>query len=432
MEELLVKAKKVSQAAEVFGVTAEETEVQFEANRLKHVRSKQSNLVALRIIKDGRIGYSVATDEKDIQRLIEDAVETARFGTEAVFAFPGPSEYPAVDIFDARVSGVLTEDMISLGQGMIDAIKGHSPEILCEAGVGRDVVTTRIMNSSGFDASFRQSFFSLAIEGTLIRGTDMLFVGDGDASCHPITDTGKIIKEVKQQLDWAKETAPVPSGMLPVIFTPSGVASGLIGPLMSALNGKTVLEGASPLKDRLGEQVFDKKFNLADDALQPYRPGSRPFDDEGVPCGRNRLIENGVPQAFFYDLQTAALAKKKSTGNGHRGGGLPNPSPNAFVIAAGETSFDDIVADIKEGILIEQLMGAGQGNILGGDFSGNVLLGYRVENGKITGRIKNAMVYGNIYKLLKDIAAVGSDGKWLGGSLFTPSLYLPGISVASK
>lgn len=433
MEELLEKARKVSRSAEVFWATAEETEVQFEANRLKHVRSRQSDLVGLRIIRNGRIGYGVTTDKDDFRGLLDAAIETAEFGTEAIFDFPGQAERGTLEVFDAGVGEVPVEKMIQLGQGIIDAVKEHTPEILCEGGVGRDTITTGIRNSSGLDASFRKSILSLGVEGTLIRGTDMLFVAEGDASCRPIAETDHIIATVIRQLDWAKETAPVPTKTLPVIFTPNGVASALVGPLMSALNGRMVLEGASPLGDKLGVRVFDRKFNLYDDALREYRPGSRPFDDEGVPCGNNQLVADGVPQAFFYDLQTAALAKKKSTGNGRRGGGsLPSPSPNAFIFQPGATPFDDMLADIKEGILIEHLMGAGQGNILGGDFSGNVLLGYRIENGKIIGRVKNAIVHGNVYKLLKDIAAVGSDGKWLGGSLFTPSLYLPGISVAAK
>ena len=91
-----------------------------------------------------------------------------------------------------------------------------------------------------------------------------------------------------------------------------------------------------------------------------------------------------------------------------------------------------MVRDIKEGLVVEELMGAEQGNILGGDFSGNVLLGYKVENGKIVGRVKNTMVSGNIYQLLDRLAAVGSDARWLGGFLNTPSLYFPSVSVASK
>jgi PmbA protein len=91
-----------------------------------------------------------------------------------------------------------------------------------------------------------------------------------------------------------------------------------------------------------------------------------------------------------------------------------------------------MVEDMKEGLVIEHLMGAEQGNILGGDFSGNVLLGYKVESGKIIGRVKDTMVSGNVYQLLKEIAAIGSEAKWVGGFLNTPHLYCHNLSVASK
>jgi PmbA protein len=91
-----------------------------------------------------------------------------------------------------------------------------------------------------------------------------------------------------------------------------------------------------------------------------------------------------------------------------------------------------MVSDIKEGLIIEYLMGAGQGNVLGGDFSGNVLLGYKIEHGKIVGRVKDTMVSGNIYQVLKQITAIGSEPKWVGGSVNTPYLYCPSLSVATK
>ena len=77
-------------------------------------------------------------------------------------------------------------------------------------------------------------------------------------------------------------------------------------------------------------------------------------------------------------------------------------------------------------------MGAGQGNTLGGDFSGNVLLGFKVENGEIVGRVKDTMVSGNVYKLLKTIVDIGNDSKWVGGSLRTPSFCFNDVSVASR
>jgi len=202
---------------------------------------------------------------------------------------------------------------------------------------------------------------------------------------------------------------------------------------MSAFNGKPVFEGASPLGDKVGQVVFDKAFSLHDDPTIPFRPGSRPCDDEGVPSRRTPLVSHGIVKGFLYDLRTAGLAGKKSTGNGSRGGGAPpSPAPSALVVAPGKTSFADMVADIKEGLVIEQLIGAGQGNLLGGDFSGNVLLGYKIENGKLVGRVKDTMVAGNVYQVLKNIPAIGSESKWVGGMLYTPPIYCQGLSVSSK
>ncbi|MFC1897545.1 TldD/PmbA family protein [Chloroflexota bacterium] len=433
MKNILDQAKRVAEEAEVFMISSEQTPVQFEANRLKHIQSKQTSSVALRIVKQGRIGYATTTEIGDSQNLVNNAVETARFGMAAKFELPSLTTYPQVEAYDSDTESVSLEKMIELGEKLVVMVSDHTPDILCEAGVTKGVVSVRIINSRGGQANYRKSIFSLDIEGTLIRNTDMLFVGESENSCHPLLEPEFIAKAVLQQLELAKNQASVPSQSLPVIFTPNGIASALILPLMAAFNGKTVLEGASPIGNRLGQQVFDKKLCLWDDPTIAYRPGSRPFDDEGIPSQRTPLIKQGTVTNFLYDLQTAARAHTQSTGNSSRSrGGLPSPSPSAFTIAPGKTNFNEMVNDIKEGLVIEQLMGATQGNILGGDFSGNVLLGYKIESGKIVGRVKDTMVSGNIYQILKQITAIGSETKWVGGFLNTPHLYCPNVSVASK
>jgi PmbA protein len=432
VEEILARAKKVAEAAEVFTVSAEETTAQFEANRLKHIQSKQSTSVALRIIKDGRLGYATTTRPDDIQNLIDNAAETAQFGMPAKFQLPSQTPYPTIDIFDPAVEAVPIEKMGQLGQELIEIITKHTPDILCEAMVSRDTVSVKLLNSSGGQAEYKKSVFGIGVYGSLIRGTDMLFVGESQSSGHPLTRPQDIAGVVIRQLELAKNQASVPTRQLPVVFTPRGLASALVPSLMLAFNGKTVLQGASPIGNKLGQKVFDQKISLHDDPTLAFRPNSRPCDDEGVASQRTPLIENGVVSHFLYDLQTAALAKTKSTGSGDRGGGLPAPSPSSFVIATGQTSMDDMVKDIKEGLVIEQLMGAEQGNILGGDFSGNVLLGYKVESGKIVGRVKNTMVSGNVYKVLREVTAIGNKAEWVGGFLHTPPLYCPRLSVASK
>jgi PmbA protein len=230
----------------------------------------------------------------------------------------------------------------------------------------------------------------------------------------------------------ARRKATVPSKSLPVVFTPLGIASALLGPLLLAFNGKTVLEGASPLKDKLGKQVFDRKLSLWDDATVPYGVGSYPFDDEGVPSEHLSLVANGVVTNFLYDLQTAALAGTQSTGNGKRVGGFPSPAISSLILEKGDVSFRAMVEDMKEGLVVEEVMGAEQGNLLGGDFGGNVLLGYKVENGEIVGRVKDTMIAGNVYQVLKELVAIGQEARWVGGIVQTPPLYCSGVSVTTK
>jgi PmbA protein len=433
MEAILAKAQKAAKEAEIFEVASEETQVRFESNRLKQMQTNQSTTLALRLIKDGRVGYAITTGVSDDDRLVKDALETAAFGSEAKFKLPDGAKYPKVDTFDPSVPLVPIKDMVALGEKMVAAVTAHTEGILCDALVTRSVITVRLLNSRGGHTEYKKSFFSLDLEGNLIKGTDMLFVGEGDSSCHPLPDPKEVIAMVLRQLDLAKEKAKSPTKTLPVIFTPNGVASALVLPLVSAFNGKVVLEGASPLGDKAGQTFFDKNFSLCDDPTVAYRPTTRPCDDEGVASQRTPLITRGVVNGFLYDLQTAAQAKKKSTGNGSRTrGSLPTPAPSALVVAPGQTTFDDMVKDIKEGLVVEQLMGAEQGNILGGDFSGNVLLGYKIEKGEIVGRVKDTMVSGNVYKILKDIGAVGSETKWVSSFLQTPPIYCKELSVSSK
>jgi len=433
MEDILAQAKRVAEEAEVFTVFSEETPVRFEANRLKHVQHRQRTSVALRIVREGRIGFATTTRQDDCQSLVNNAVEAARFGMPAEFEFPSPDSYPQIEVFDPAVEAVPIEQMISLGEELMATVSSHTPGIVCEVGVTKSTMSIQIMNSHGGGASYRKSIFSLGIEGNLIRDTDMLFVGESESSCHPLLQSKAVAEVVLQQLEWAKERASVTSQRMPVIFTPYGVASAIIPPLMTAFNGKIVLEGASPVGNKLGQQVFDNKLWLWDDPTIAYSPQSRPCDDEGVPSQCTPLIEGGTVTNFLYDLQTAARAGTRSTGNGSRAsGGLPAPSSSAIVIAPGDATFDDMVKDIKEGLVIEVVMGAEQGNILGGDFSGNVLLGYKVESGKIVGRVKDTMVSGNVYQVLGQIVAIGSESRWVGGFLKTPPLYCSGLSVSAK
>jgi PmbA protein len=261
----------------------------------------------------------------------------------------------------------------------------------------------------------------------------MLFVGDGDASCRPALDFEGIEKSVVTQLENSRRTAEVHTAEMPVIFTPNGVASALVGPLTMAFSGRLIHQGQSPLVGCLGKDMYDTRFSLTDDATVNYRPGARPFDDEGVASRSIPLIEKGTVRSFLYDLQTAGLAKADSTGSAERSlAAQPSISTTCLIIDDGETPFEEMVRNIGTGLVIEELMGAGQGNVMGGDFSGNVLLGYKIENGEITGRVKDTMVAGNVHEAFKKLAAIGSETRWVGGSMRTPALAFEALTVSAK
>ncbi|HEU65863.1 MAG TPA: TldD/PmbA family protein [Chloroflexi bacterium] len=434
MLEVLRSARKAAEEAEVFSVSSRATTIQFEANELKQVQTRESSSIALRIFREGRIGFATASGGGGLETLVDMAVETSQFGSPANFQFPSSQGYSEVCVFAPEVEEIAMERMVETGKELIARVVGHTPGVLCDVQVTRGTSSISFINSQGGEGRYDKSFVALGLEGILVRGTDMLFVGDSESSCRPdFIRIDDLVDRVIWQLAMAREKAAVSTRLLPIIFTSQGVASALLSPLVLAFNGKAVLEGASPLKDRLGEQVFDKRLSLWDDATVAYGVGSYPFDDEGVPGQRLPLVTDGVVTNFLYDLQTAALAGTRSTGNGQRaGGGFPGPAISSLVLARGDVSFQAMVEDMKEGLIVEQVIGAEQGNLLGGDFGGNVLLGYKVENGEIVGRVKDTMIAGNVYQVLKELPGIGQEARWVDGTLQTPPLYCSHVSVATE
>ena len=219
---------------------------------------------------------------------------------------------------------------------------------------------------------------------------------------------------------------------MPVLFTSKGVAMTLVAPLRMALSGRMVVQGASPLGDKVGQIVADERFGLSDDGLLAWAPGSGACDHEGVPCRRTPLIDSGRVAGFYFDLQTAGQAGVESTANGFRSlESLPSPSPTSLVVAPGDASLEDMVGSMGEGILVDQTMGAWSGNLISGDFSGNVHLGWKVERGKVVGRVKDTMVAGNIFRALSRLEAIGREAEWA-GDVLTPALAFKSLSVAAK
>jgi len=145
------------------------------------------------------------------------------------------------------------------------------------------------------------------------------------------------------------------------------------------------------------------------------------------------LIEKGVLKSFIYDLKTAAQSGVESTGNASRGlFNPPQPSFTNLVIQPGQTPLKDILASMDEGIIVEDLLGVGQGNIISGAFSNPLALAFKVEKGKIVGRVKDLSIAGNIYDLLKNVGAVSKEAQWVYSTFYAPYVLIPEMNVAGK
>ena len=436
-ERLLELATVAHGNAEVFGVTSERRHVEFESNRPKNIGLNQSFGIALRTINSkGKIGFSSTSDTDKIDDLVGRVSALSDYGAEAKFEFPSSSEYQSVESYDAATSDVTDEAMLDFGREAIDAVLSEFPEALCSVDLSRTTGHQRLLNSSGVDAkhSYTACGFMMAVE--LIRGTDMLSVWDGTVSTAPIgdPDVARIVGVLLTKLRNSEKIVDAPSSDdIQVVFSPVGFNSTFIPPLVSGFNGKNVAAGSSPLIDRWGEKMLDERISISDDPLRPMTPATRSTDDEGIPARRINLVDNGVIGEPYLDLQTAGETGMPSSGSGMRSvATTPSPSLSFLSMAGGNASSEEILGSVENGILVEQLLGAGQGNELGGDFRANLSLGFLIENGEVVGRVKDTMISGNVYDALNQVEAIGETPELVWGTRSIPWVRTRGVEVATS
>ncbi len=412
-----------AQHAEVYQSRSLARPVFFEANRLKQLESSQAEGVALRLWRDGRPGLTVAYGPVEPQSLVDRAIAMTQL-----------NEPEPVELADARTEhypdlgeAVPVEELVEMGKGAIAQIRDAYPEVLCTAEWECEEETTRLLNSNGLDCYYTDTTLSCFLAAEWVRGEDFLNVADGQTERGKL-DPDKVVQSILQRLNWAKENVSPPRRRVPILLT-AKAADLLWDTVQAALNGRQVLEGASPWSDRLGEVVMADPLTLSQQPdIGPY---SCPFDDEGSPTQPLLLIREGRLQQFYGDRTTGRLLGTGTTGNGFRPGmgSYPTPGLVNLLIQPGKGSLCDLIAQLDEGLVVDQLLGGGAG--ISGEFSVNVELGYRVHKGEITGRVKDTMIAGNVYTVLKQLVALGDDADW-NGPCYTPSLIVEGISTTGR
>ncbi|MER3432707.1 MAG: peptidase C69 [Leptolyngbya sp. ERB_1_1] len=412
-----------AECAEVFQSQSLSRPVFFEANRLKQLESTEAEGTALRLWKQGRPGLAVAYGAVEPQALVDRAIAISQLNEPEEIELSPASQLSYPDVGQS----VSVEQLVEWGKIAIGLVRDRYPEVLSSGGWDCEAETTRLINSNGLDCGYMDTTLSGFLEVEWIRGDDFLNVADGQTERNRL-DPVAIAQQVLQRLDWAKENVPTPVGRVPILFTSKAVDM-LWGTVQSALNGKQVVEGASPWSDRLGNLVTSEAITLSQ---QPsVGPFSCPFDDEGTPTRMITFIDRGELKLFYADRTTGKALGSGTTGNGFRSGLGSYPTPGLFnlLIEPGTKSFLELISSIDQGLIVDQMLGDGAG--ISGEFSVNVDLGYRIEKGQIVGRVKDTMVAGSVYTALKNLVELGGDAEW-NGSCYTPSAIVEGLSCTGR
>ncbi|MBC7237404.1 MAG: TldD/PmbA family protein, partial [Chloroflexi bacterium] len=392
--DLLSMLRRRTEQAEVYRIQSESTEISFEANRMKSAGTEETQGVALRALVNGRLGFTAAAGHVVEEELVENLLASAEFGDEVPIRFPASSAGEPVQVYDPKLAEVPIATLVDIGHEIVQRLLDVDQDAKIDVSIERGLYQAWLQNSAGADTYDRVSSLSVSVSVERVRGDDVLMTYDGTSGISLSEDYRQVIARLADKLELAKKAASLPSGRMPVLFSPKG-AMVLMWPLVQAINGQNVQRGTSPLGNRQGELVFDRRLTLWDDPLLPGRPRSSSHDEEGVPCYRKAPIQEGVCTGFLYDLRTATLMGTESTGNGSRSlFSPPSPAPSNLVVQAGETPLQEVIAGIEQGLLVEDVLGLGQGNPLSGVFSNTLGLAFVISHGEIVGRVKDLSIAG--------------------------------------
>jgi PmbA protein len=426
VKEIVKKAMEKADGAAVTMIAFETSEVDFKYDKLKSAESSQRTNIEVKVILDGKLGISNTTDPNEIEGVVNRALEAAEFGKPVNFEIPDAQALNPVEIFDSAVQELKKPEMIHIGKDMMEMVKSSNSEILADATVTRTISKREYANSKGAEYSEDHSDFYFGTGGSLIRGTDVFFAGYGLRQKKREVDTEEIAEIAIERFNRAKNIAPIKSAKMPVILTPQGVMAMLLS-LGLAVDGKNVLLGASPLKDKLGTQIASELLTVKDDPFVAFGAGSSAVDNEGIARKVTPIVEKGILKNFIYDLDTAGKAGVQATGHG------TNRDLTNIMVEPGDTPLDEMIKSIDNGLMAHSYLGLGQGNPINGDFSVNLFAGYKIENGQLVGRVKDVMLAGNAFEALMQISAISQEREAIGMVKgLSPYILVDQLSVIAK
>jgi PmbA protein len=426
-----------AEAADAIAVGSESLSIEVRGGALEQAERAEGVDIGLRVLIGRRQACVASSDTRPatIAAMAERAVAMAREAPEDPYCgLAAPEQLArgwdpaALDLVDgAPAPGPQALQAAALAaEAAALAVPGVSK--IDSAGAGWHASRLHLAASNGFAGGYGRTGHSLqavAICGDgLAMERDHAFESRAHRADMPDPEAvGRLAGE--RAAARAGATKP-PTGAYPVLFD-ERVAGSLIAHLTQAINGTAIARGASWLKDALGAPVLPAGIDLVEDPARPRISGSRPFDGEGLPVARRRLVADGVLQGWTLDLATARQLGLRSTGNATRGTGAP-PSPAAgnLALTQGAATRAELVAAMGTGLLVTSLIGASI-NPTTGDYSRGAS-GFWVERGIIVRPVNECTIAGNLRDMLRTIVPANDARPYL--SRVVPSLLVEGLTIA--
>ncbi len=366
--------------------------------------------------------------------LAERAVAMARVAPEDKFAgLADPAlltrEFPDLDLVDRAVPTVAAlEQTARAAEDAALAVKGVSKSggASASAGIGGMVLVT----SHGFRGAYLTSRHGVSMTAIAGEGTGMERDYDYSSALHAadLESPQKIGRTAGERTVARLNPRKVTTCKVPVVFDPR-VAGSLVSHLASAANGASVARKTSFLRDKMGQKLFAEGIRIIDDPLRRRALRSRPFDGEGVAGRPLALIDDGLLRSWILDSATARELGIATTGHASRGvSSPPSPAPTNLHMQPGRISPDELIADIKDGFYVTDLIGMGV-NMVTGDYSRGAS-GFWIENGKRTYPVSEVTIAGHLIDMFRTLTPA-NDLEFRYGTN-APTLRLEGLTVAGQ
>ncbi|MDE2074619.1 MAG: TldD/PmbA family protein [Alphaproteobacteria bacterium] len=421
-------------AADALLVESVSAGVSYRLGKLEDVERSESADLGLRVFVGAKVAFVSSTDltARALAELPERAVAMARLAPEDKYAGLAPREllaqgWPDLDLEDpGEPSAELLIERARAVEGAAMAVPGITNSEGGGAGFSRSAIA--LATSEGFFGRYAGTSHSVGVAVLAGEGTGMERDYDGASTRHgaDLEDPEAVGRRAGERTVARLNPRKAKSAALPVVFDPR-VAGGIVGHFAGAISGSSIARGVSFLKDRMGQPVFAPGISIIDDPHRRRGLRSKPFDGEGVANARMALIDQGVLTAWLLDCASARQLGLTSNGHAARGtGGPPSPSTTNLYMEAGSLSPEALIADIKEGFYVTELMGMGV-NAVTGDYSRGAA-GFWIENGKRTYPVSGVTIAGNLKDMF--LNATPADDLVFRYGTNAPTLRIEGLTLA--